>query len=69
MERTTITERLAAEENARMQKASRDVDFESQINWEKLLELASDRPGPLVSIARARAPEASARVLRDTKAT
>jgi hypothetical protein len=64
MERT-LTERLAEAENARMQRAPREADTESMVNWEKLLELAFERPGALISIARSRAPEASSRALRE----
>ena len=61
-----ITERLAAEENERMQQLSHAVDLESELAWAKLLELASERPGALTAIAKARAPEASQRVLKVT---
>lgn len=66
MERSTVNDRLKAEENARMQQMARETDTESQVHWEKLLELAFERPGALISIARAKAPEASQRVLKAT---
>jgi hypothetical protein len=62
-----LFDRLADQENARMQRATRDTDHELLLNWERLMELAQERPGTLISIARTRAPEAAARALRESK--
>lgn len=67
MDRAKLTDRLAEQESARIAQNTREIDAESAVNWEKLIALASDRPPALAAIALARAPEASARTLRETK--
>lgn len=61
-------DRLAEAENTRFKREVHDRDIQAQLDWDKLLVLASNAPSAIVSIARARAPEAMSRVEDKTPA-
>jgi hypothetical protein len=65
----SITDKDLDAENARVQKETRERDTQIQIDWDKLLELAFNAPGQIVSIARAQAPQATARVAEPSPST
>lgn len=62
MDATYVKDHIAENEQVRRQQVTHERDQQAQFDWDKLLELAFNTPGHLVTLAREHAPQAAARV-------